>query len=531
MENWPILGRRGRLNKTPRIVAFIDIGTNSIRFLLKQIDPSGHAITLSKQKEVVRLGEGEFEQNLLRPEATQRAALVCKGFADMARANQANEIIAVATSATREARNQRKFLRQLFMEAGLRVHVISGTEEARLIYMGVSQNVNLGDRTALFVDIGGGSTELIVGDQHNFQSLDSLKLGAIRVSAEFFPLEDIGPVSSKRLEAARAHIRNTAVRSLQRIKDLNHEILVGSSGTIETLGNLITQKNYGRPLLREDVLTREQLDDVIAQLARLPLADRARLPGINPRRADIIIGGALILQELLDATAINQFIVSDRGLQDGLLVDYLRRNGYILEQPGTSVRERSVLTFARHMRIDEPHAEKVRDLALQMFDSAGEAGLHTMNESDRELLAYAAILHDVGIFLAYTNHQAHSYYLVRNADLLGFDQAEIQALASLCFFHRGKFPAKEVPQFRLLERSYRRPVRQMSILLRIAESLDRSHANTVSHARFTLSRKDTLCLEVRGNPSAQLEMWGVEKHLRSFEKAFGASLQVDLIAN
>jgi hypothetical protein len=198
------------------LVAFLDLGTNSVRLLLVRMYPDHTFTVVAEQKETVRLGEGEFRQNRLQPEAMRRASLVCAKFAESARSRGARQIVAVATSATREAENRGVFLRHLRRVAGIDVRVISGKEEARLIYLGVSSGLNLGARQTLFIDIGGGSTETIIGDQQQYRFLDSLKLGAIRLSGMFFRKDDTGPVSSTRYARIQRYVRTRSVRTLIR---------------------------------------------------------------------------------------------------------------------------------------------------------------------------------------------------------------------------------------------------------------------------------------------------------------------------
>ncbi len=199
----------------PKVVAFLDLGTNSIRLLLVRVNPNLSYSVLSRQKEVVRLGEGEFIDQALQPEAMQRAAHICRQFAELARSRQAQEIIAVATSATREATNQNEFVQLLKEQAGLDVHVVSGKEEARLIYLGVSSGIHLGESKALFIDIGGGSTETIAGDQRQYDFLETHRLGAIRLASLFFLPDEAGPVDADRYELIKNYVRNSIVRTVQ----------------------------------------------------------------------------------------------------------------------------------------------------------------------------------------------------------------------------------------------------------------------------------------------------------------------------
>ncbi len=515
------------MENTPgRTVAFIDIGTNSIRMLLVRINPNQSYSVLNQEKEVVRLGEGEFVDQHLQVKAMHRAALVCSKFANMARAYEADEIIAIATSATREAKNKAEFLRLLETTAGLDVHTISGHEEARLIYHGIASGFHLEEKKAIFIDIGGGSTEVIVGGQHEYQYLDSLKLGAIRLTSLFFLPDETGPVPEARYSLIQQYVRNAAIRTLQNVRELSFDVAIGSSGTIENLGDIAAQHFYERRRGPDDILQFEQLVTVLEMLRGLPLDERRRIPGMNPQRADIIIAGGAILHTLMEDLEIPAVHISDRGLRDGLLVDYLVRTGHADYVQGISVRERSILQLGRTCGFEEAHARQVARLALELFDSAREAGLHDLGAREQELLEYAALLHDIGTFLTHTSHHAHSYYLIRNADLLGFDQTEIDLIATLAYFHRKAYPRKKHGAYRTLDLHSREKVRVLSVFLQLAESLDRSHAAVVQHARLQAKNKKKALLTLEAQEDCQLELWGVENQKRNFQKIFGRKLNV-----
>jgi exopolyphosphatase / guanosine-5'-triphosphate,3'-diphosphate pyrophosphatase len=511
-----------------RVVAFIDIGTNSLRLLLVRINPNHSYTILSDQKETVRLGEGEFIEQHLQAEAMQRAILVAARFVEMAHANGAKEIIAVATSATREAENRDEFLHHLHRDAHLDVRVISGREEARLIYLGVASGIHLGDKNALFIDIGGGSTEIIVGGQEQYTHLDSLKLGSIRLTSLFFLPDEAGPVAAERYALIKQYVRNAAVRTVQQIKPIPVALTFGSSGTIENLGDIAAFKFFKRRRQRDDVFSYGQLKQVIELLCALPLEERRQVPGITPARADIIIGGAAIIETLMAELGIHELQISERGLRDGLLIDYLSRGEPSGVYKGMSVRTRSVLQLARACGVNEPHAQNVQRLALELFDSSRQMRLHHFGQKERQLLEYSALIHDVGIFLSYSNHHQHSYYLIRNADLLGFDQEEIAIMANAALFHRKAMPNKKKhPEYAALDKYSQRVVTLFALLLRIAESLDRSHSGIVSHVRLRSGNQDEIILEVHAVQDCELELWGAQSYSQDFEKVFMRKMVVE----
>jgi exopolyphosphatase / guanosine-5'-triphosphate,3'-diphosphate pyrophosphatase len=518
------MGRSPSATDDPQVIGFIDIGTNSIRMLLVRIHPNLSYTVLAQRKEVVRLGEGLFESDTLQNDAMDRAILVCQKFTQMATAQDANLISAVATSATREAQNQGLFLRRLQDEANLDARVISGVEEARLIYLGVVSDINLGDNLAGFIDIGGGSTEIIVGDQNTHLSLETTKLGAIRLS-RLLHMDHQNPVSAEEYTLLKSYVRDSGARALQQSRRFRMDLAVGSSGTIENLGDITARMFWERSREPDDTFTRQQLRKVIKQLCELTLKERREIAGINPERADIIIAGAAILETLLEDLEIPEFRISERSLKDGLLIDHLANMGTAPDEE-LPFRTTSIMRLGRSLDFDEEHARRVANFSLELFDSAQAQKMINLGEWERELLQYASLLHDIGVALSYTNHQAHSYYFIRNADLLGFDQKEIAIIAATARFHRKSFPRKKHPEFAELDEAAQEIVRVLCTLLSIAESLDRSHSALVKRARFRVKNKSIIELLIYSDQEAQLEVWGVEFHQKAFQKVFGRKLKV-----
>lgn len=509
-----------------RVVGFMDIGTNSMRLLVVRIDPGGAYSVLTHQREPVRLGEGEFATRKITPEAMGRAVLVTARFADMARSLGAEQTLAVATSATREATNKRSFLTRLREASGVDVRVISGREEARLIYLGVASGANLNGDKALFIDIGGGSTELIVGDQQQVDFLDSLRLGAIRLTNLFMLSDDTGPVPPKRYELICQHVRTEAVRPFQRLCKLPIQRMIGSSGTITTLVEVGVRRFHGRAPQKSDELTHDQLREVIENLASLPQDQRAKVPGMNAKRADIIIAGAAILDTVMDELKIEKVSASDRTLRDGMLLDYMTRHGLDAGISELSYRMRSVMRLGRRCRFDEDHARHVAHLALRLFDTTRDAGLHELGDDERELLEYAALLHDIGTFLSHSNHRSHTYYFIHNADLLGFDETELAVIATTAMYHKKRYPRERDSKFAALDKPVQRVVLVLCTLLRFAESLDRSHNAAVKDAGVVKSESGVLSLQLNTDRDCHLELWAVQEHLKAFRRTFGDDLQI-----
>lgn len=504
-----------------RVVAFVDIGTNSVRLLIVRILPNESLTVLSDQKEVVRLGEKEFASGELQPAAMERLLRVCRHLVEVARHYGAEETVAVATSAMREARNQAVLVRRLSREVDLDVRVISGVEEARLIYLGVASGLHLGKRLALFIDIGGGSTELAVGDQNAHRYLESLPLGAIRLTTLFLP-DETGPISAEGYAQLQWHVRNAAVYATQQVNSLHPALTVGSSGTVENLAQ-VASRYIGKDTAPETSLRLDHLKKVMRMLCALPLERRRGVPGINPERADIIIAGGAILETLMEEMHLRSVQVSRRGLRDGLLVDYLARTERTPWMAQVSVRMRSVLQLGRACNFDEAHSRKVANLTLQLFDSARRSGLHRLGDAERELLEYTALLHDVGAFLSYHNQHAHTYYLIRNYDLLGFDEREVAIMATSALYHRRTLPRKTHPEFAVLDKSAQHTVEILSLFLRLAESLDRGHTGVVRAAELH-KEGDSVLLALQCERECDLQVWGVKTHEKAVQKVLHRAL-------
>ena len=512
-----------------RVVSFIDIGTNSVRLLVVRLNPNHSYSILSQQKQQVRLGEGEFEKDEILPEAIERLVIVCRKLSDLARTFKTDEFVAVATSAMREATNQHEVLHLLRQEALLDVRVISGQEEARLIYLGVSSGIHLGDRQAFFIDIGGGSTEIAIGDERDYRYLESFKLGAIRLSNLYLSETINHPVSQEQFRKIQQHIKDAIIHSVQKVRGEKPDFAIGSSGTIMNLAEIAHRTLHQNGNIKEPVLFYKDLKKVVDLLCSLPLEERRKIPGINPERADIIIAGAAILDLFMKELDLDSITTTGRGLQDGLLVDYLSRMDSFPLLGELSPRQRSVLQLGRSCGINEVHARTVTSLVLELFDSAKIQKLHSFGEWERELLEYATFLHDIGSFISYTNHHAHSYYIIRNSELLGFDLKEITLIANIARFHRKKTPRKKDPEILELDSRERETLRILSTFIRMGESLDRSHAALIQHVRFSRVDKNSVYLEVVARGDCQLEIWGVEAEKKTFEKIFGKELVLERI--
>lgn len=521
-----------------RILAAIDIGTNSIHMVVVRVNPALPAFhIISREKDTVRLGDRCKETGQLKPEAMERAIAALKRCQEIAATLNAEQIVAVATSAVREAPNGRDFLRQIKTELGLFVNLISGPEEARRIYLGVLSGMEFGNQPHVIIDIGGGSTELILGDGHEPRSLSSTKVGAVRLSAEFITTD---PISNAEFLALQAYVRGMLERPVEELLAYLQpgEIprLIGTSGTAETVAMLHAREKLGlipNPL-NGYLVTLKDLQELVNRLRKLTYAERVALPGMSDRRAEIILAGALILQEAMLMLGLNSFTVCERALREGVVVDWMLTHGLIEDRLRyqSSVRQRSVIRAAQKYQVNLPHSERVAEFALNLFDQT-QGIIHDWGDEEKELLWAAAVLHNCGHHVSHSSHHKHSYYLIRNGELLGYTETEIETIANLARYHRKSSPKKKHESYRnLASKKHRRVVDQLSPLLRLAVALDRRQIGAIKqvHCSYTPeSRSLQLYLEAaQPGDDCALELWSLNYKKASVEAEYNVKLIITL---
>lgn len=465
-----------------------------------------------------------------------RAIAALRRCLDMAKIWNAEQVIAVATSATREAPNGKDFIREVETQLGLKIDLISGQEEARRIYLGVLSGLEFNHQLHTIIDIGGGSTELILGDGHDPRFLSSTKVGAVRLTREFV-LSD--PISNQDFDRLQAYVCGMLEWPLE---DLKAKIapgetvnLVGTSGTIESLIRLDAYAHAGAPptTLSGYVLTLERLQALNQRLRKLSFADRCKIPGMSERRAEIILAGGIVLQEVMQNLGITQVQSCVRALREGIIVDWMLNHGLIedrLRYQG-SVRQRSALNLAQKYRVNQDNAQQVAKFAVDLFDQTCGT-LHQWGSKERELLWAAAILHNSGHYVSHSAHHKHSYYLIRNGGLLGYTDAEIEIIASLARYHRKGAPKKKHENYQSLGKIDRQIIDHLSALLKVSVALDRRQINAIEslHCTFdALERELKLTLtpsQIGDNCS--LELWSLEYKKFCLEAEFNIKLVTEV---
>jgi exopolyphosphatase/guanosine-5'-triphosphate,3'-diphosphate pyrophosphatase len=509
---------------TPVVLAAIDIGTNSVHLVVARVTGPHAMEVLGREKEMVRLGSGGGDLKHLTDDAVDRAVFALARFREVADAFGA-PVTAVATSAVREAENRQAFLNRARDEAGVDVEVISGFEEARLIHLGVLQAVAVFDQQLLLCDIGGGSTELLVGSKGESLAARSLKMGAIRLTQRFFSADKLSPSS---LDSCRRYVRSNLAAFGREVRRLGFEVAVGSSGTMATLCAMAVARKQEVPPKNWNnfELTRSDLKSVVKSLVKAPsLEARSKLPGLDPKRSDIILAGALILEQVFEEFEISSMVYSDYALREGVLLDtWQRRHGASLHHL-SDLRRRSVTHLAEQMDEDTEHSNHVARLALSLFDQTSQ--LHGLGDDAREYLEAAALLCNLGLFLSHAGHHRHSYYMIRNSEhLTGFTDREIELIAQIARYHRKSGPSAKHPEFAVLSKKDQALVRYCAGLLRIAIGLDRTHSQKVAEVGVSAGKKLTVGAVARDGSDIGLELFSASQRADLASEAFGVPVEV-----
>ena len=513
-------------------LAAIDVGTNSIHLVVARPAGNRRFEILEREKEVVRLGRGSSDMKTLAPDAIDRGVDALQRMRRIADAHGA-AVMAVATSAIREASNRDEFLARARDDAGVDVQVISGAEEARLIHLGVLQAVPAFDRRLLLVDIGGGSTEFLVGHGGEVLAARSLKLGAIRLTERFFSGDRIRP---SQIDECRQYVRAFLAPVARDVRRLGFEVAVGSSGTITNIAQMVALRRGGSAQDASNLeFSADELHEVVEAVVGADTAKaRGRIPGLDGNRVDIIVGGALLLEQAFGELRIGAMVVSDYALREGVLLDVLQQRSSTSSLHHLSdLRFESVLHLAARFDDDRAHAEHVTRLAMDLFDQTVD--VHGLDADCEEYLEAAGLLHNIGLAISHEAHHKHSYYLIRNAEqLTGFTNGEIEIIAQVARYHRRSAPKPKHAEFASLRPGEQDVVRKLAGMLRVAIGLDRTHGGVVRSLRCRLDagHPRRLVVEAHTEPGTDpsLELYTARSRCGLLEEALGVSIDVEVAA-
>jgi len=514
--------KSGNSTSTKRIAA-IDLGTNSFHAVLVDIYPDGSFRTIDKLKEMVILAEKGMD-NHLSEEAIERGLDALKRIKFLCDSQEVEEILAFATSAIREAKNGGDFIQRMIDEVGIKARAIPGKMEAELIGLAIRHSIALDEEMVLMVDIGGGSVEFIIGNNQKFLYRKSLKLGVARMAAKFVETD---PIIKKDIKALRQHYK----KELKEIKEIleEHQVrtMIGSSGTMENIGAMVASRNSltATMTLNELVFHASDFKALYKDFIILNREERSEIEELDEKRIDIINPGMVLVKYLVKKFNIEQIKISEAALRDGMILNFISKERPKLELVANfpNPRKRSIYELLRKSNWLEAHSTHVAAMALQLFDEFKEE--LKLQESDRELLEYASLMHDIGYYISYRKHHKHALYLIRHSDLRGFTEDEINIMANVARYHRRSTPKKRHFLYKKLEKPLRKKVKGLSAILRVADGLDRSHYQNVEKLEIdNKPEKINFYITTMGDP--ELEIWGAERKSELFQKVTGKKLEI-----
>ncbi len=504
-------------------IAAIDLGTNSFHAVLVDIYPDGSFRTIDKLKEMVILAEKGMD-NKLSDDAMERGLEALKRIKFLCDSQGVEEILAYATSAIREARNGGEFIQRTIDEVGIKARAISGKMEAEMIGLAVRHSIAMDEEMVLMVDIGGGSVEFIVGNNEEFIYYNSLKLGVARMSAKFVYHD---PITEEEIEKLNAHYREALKEIAEVVEKYSVKTMIGSSGTMENIAAMIAERNSisSAMTLNELVFHDDEFLPFYDNFITLNKKERKKEKALDEKRIDIINPGMVLVKYLLDEFNIQNIKISEAALRDGMIIKYIQK-----EKPSLSLvtnfpdpRKRSVYELLRKCNYLKEHSNHVANLALQIFDSFRKE--LKLKETDRELLEFATLMHDIGYYISHRKHHKHALYLIRHSDLRGFTEDEINIMANVARYHRRSTPKKRHEFYKMLDKPLRKKVKKLSAILRVADGLDRSHYQNVQELEIEKKKnRINFIITTLGEP--ELEIWGAMRKRELFEEVTAKDLEI-----
>lgn len=499
-------------------LAAIDIGTNSIRCIVVEVDAQGRFMVLDDEKATVRLGENMAVSGAISPPAFARAVDSMSRIRKLIDGLKVTEIEAVATSAVRSASNGLELIAVLNRELGREIRVISGEEEAELVSLSAHNNFDMSGKRYMIIDIGGGSVEIMSAVANHVESCHSLQLGAVLMTDRFISEY---PVKISETSRLRRYVRGE-LKALYSDEKPNVQSFIGSGGTITSLASMVMSMRrqvfsslHGFEVLRSEIV------HLIAMLIRKEIKELRSVPGLNPDRADIIVAGLIVVDELMKFFGANMMLINERGIREGLIIRCMKRLQLFPDSSTKRTWKESVLELARSCHFDETHSRHVAKISLSIFDGLSKE--FKLKKSERKLLESAALLHDVGYFISYNSHHKHSHHLIRHADLFGFTPREREITALIARYHRKSLPKKKHLDYERLEKTDKVIVCQLAGILRLADGLDRRRSGLVEVVALQHTA-ETFSLQLLGTEDISVEIFGGNAKKDLFEKTFLGSV-------
>ncbi len=498
----------------------VDIGANSVRFKLARL--SGRKlVVLAEDREVTRLGESVFRTGLLDPKAMALTVKVLRRFHRTAQKFGANKVRVVATSSLRDARNSAAFIDWVHAATGWTVEVISGLEEGRLIHLGVVTNIRSSSGKVLLFDLGGGSCELTLSIDRQIRDIVSLPLGAVRLTNEFLRHD---PPKKSELEQLRAFIAEEVGRVQKRMKAGGAETAIATSGTAAALAGLWAAGRNAQ----SNTVPRDAVAQLAKKLSKTSLQQRLTMPGLGPRRAEIIVAGAAVFRELLTSLGLAHFRYLPLGLRDGVLAQMVADHDHHtrVRRQVVTERERSLAELGNRYKVDKVFAERIRRISTALFESLKR--VHGLPTEYEEWLSAAAMLHEIGSYINRAGRHRHTYYLIANSEIFGYTTQQRAIVAAIARYVGKSRPSPDHRILRILPELDRDHVIRTVALLRLARAIDQGRAGVVKDVKVRVSPKSVgITIEAK-HGTGDLELWALEKERSYFRGVFGRDLEAAL---
>ncbi len=497
-------------------IAAIDVGSNAIRMTVGEVDDAWKVKVIENIRLPVRLGQDVFTKGKLDETSMQQTLDAFRRFQHISRDFGVHHLRAVATSAMREASNGRLLADRIYRASEIKVDIIDGAEEARLIHQAVTHALDIKNKHTLMIDIGGGSVEVTLSTGRNIIFSDSYKMGTVRLLKN---LEMKGRSKQTFSQLVGEYAESARRRIEHEIGSEKISVCAGTGGNVEEIGHL-RQKLFKAESDR--FITMNELEQMIERLSRMSIEERIQKLKLRPDRADVILPAAIILHLIASQTHVKQIAIPNVGLKDGVLLDIAQE---LSRAPQPQRREQvmeSAMHFGRKYEFDEEHAVLTSRLAAQLFSQS--TSLHELDESNLLLLEVGALLHDVGHFVNTIDHDRHGEYLLKANHLIGLNTGEQDIVANLVRYHRSKTPSLDDDGFKSLPSKDRLTVLKLAALLRLADSMDVSHTSRIQRVMLKEGRNGW---QLKLSSGLMLEKWTIEKRKALFQSVFNVALDTD----
>lgn len=520
-----ISGTSSQLAPIKRIAA-IDLGTNSFHAVIADIYSDGSFRTLDTFRELVQFAKGGLG-NTLSDAAMKRGLKALKNIKTLCDSYECEQILAYATSAIREAKNGGEFIQRSIDELDIKINAIPGKIEAELIAYAVQHGMKLNHEPVLIMDIGGGSVEFIIANNKKFFFLTSKKIGVSRITED---VKHSDPITESEIKSLEQMYRNELQDLFEAFNTFRCDTLIGSSGTMQNIGSMIAaRKNLPMDLtLNEMEFSSKDFFDFCDDFLAKDRKQRLQVKGLEKKRVDFIVAGVVLLRFIMKKLKITSIRISTQALREGIIIRYLKQDMIGLPWSGefADPRRRSVFELLRKTKWHENHSRHVAKLALIIFDTLKDE--LKLSDNDRELLEFSGYLHDIGYYISHNAHHKHALYLIRNADLKGFKQDDIEIMANVARYHRRSTPKKRHEEYWKLSPALRSRIKKLSGILRVADGLDRSHYQNVQEMHVH-SSKDEIKINIKTESEPYLEIWGAMRKSALLAEVTGKKIKIDRI--